>query len=495
MSADKATQGSDFDGLEWVRDGIWGSEPCWTVEPDEEAIKQTVGSSLNLTTAPCDIKFLAQGAFNKVYIVTFAEKEVIARVTLPVDPKWKTLSEVATLEWVRENTSLPVPEVISYQADRTSAIGFEWIVMSKMPGTSLRDRWRDVVFSAKEEIVRRLALFCSETFRAQLRGIGNLFLDDTEASTSTTFSQKSRPVPGSSVQDCGSFRVQRIVSSEFIWDSHIHAEVSRGPFKSSKDWLLARLSLAEMDCRKRLSRFQNKNSPTLGQADGSTIPEDERENEPEEGEDENKTEGEEEDEKDEGDGDDEDEDEDDLEELEHIMDIISRLRRHLDDFFPPPGSEPERTMILHDDLSRQNILVNDDGNLTAVVDWECISALPLWIACQIPPLLQGKPRNEEPVKTKYQHDEDGNVVELFWEHLDDYELTQLRRVFLGEMERLQPEWVEIFESSQRQRDFDLAVSSCSDSFLIRRIRNWLDDMEKGVEDFQGLEERIDNASL
>ncbi|KAL2196805.1 hypothetical protein P885DRAFT_37032 [Corynascus similis CBS 632.67] len=294
-------------------------------------------------------------------------------------------------------------------------------------------------------------LVCSETFRAQLRGIGNLFLDDTEESTSTTFSQKSRPVPGSSVQDRGSFRVQRIVSSEFIWDSHFHAEVSRGPFKSSKDWLLARLSLAEMDCRKH--------------------------------------------EKDEGDGDDEDEDEDDLEELEHIMDIISRLRRHPDDFFPPPGSEPERTMIFHDDLSRQNILVNEDGNLTAVVDWECISTLPLWIACQIPPLLQGTPRNEEPVKTKYQHDEDGNVVELFWEHLDDYELTQLRRVFLEEMERLQPEWVEIFESSQRQRDFDLAVSSCSDSFLIRRIRNWLDDMEKGVEDFQGLEERIDNASL
>jgi hypothetical protein len=249
-----------------------------------------------------------------------------------------------------------------------------------------------------------------------------------------------------------------------------------------------------MDCRKRLSRFQSKDSPAQGQADRSETPEDERKEEPKEGEDENnKTEREEEEEEDEGD--DEDEGEDDLEELEQTMDIISRLRSHLDDFFPPPGLELERTMILHDDLSRQNILVNDDGNLTAVVDWECISALPLWMACQIPPLLQGKPLDEEPVKSTYQHDEDGNVVELFWEHVDNYELTQLRRVFLGEMQRLQPQWVEIFESSQRQRDFDLAVSSCNDSFLIRRIRNWLDDMDKGVEGFQGLEERIDNASL
>jgi hypothetical protein len=181
------------------------------------------------------------------------------------------------------------------------------------------------------------------------------------------------------------------------------------------------------------------------------------------------------------------------------MDIISRLKRHLDDFFPPAGAgaglEPERTMILHDDLSRQNTLVDDYGNLTAVVDWECISALPLWFACQVPPFLQGKPNDKEPVKAQYQRDEDGNVAELFWEHLDDYELTQLRRVFLAEMERLQPEWVRIFESSQRQRDFDLAVSGCSDPFLMRRIRNWLNDLEKGEEGFEGLEERIDNASL
>lgn len=487
MSADKlqAKPESDLYGLEWVRDGIWGSEPRWTIEPDEDAIKQAVASSLNQTNAPCDIEFLAQGAFNKVYVVRFPEqeKEVIARVTLPVDPKWKTLSEVASLRWVRESTSLPVPEVISYQADGTSAVGFEWIVMSKVPGKSLDNRWRDVVFSAKEEIARRLAGFCSDTFRAQLRGIGNLFMGDDTG-----------PVPGGSAQEHGSFRVQRIVSSAFIWDSHIHAPVWRGPFQSSRDWLLARLSLAEMDCRERLSRLQSATPKEEDEEGGNEPEEDDEGNDKAESEEKDEDQDEDEDE-----GEDEDEDEDDAEELEHTMDIISRLRRLLDDLFPRPGSpsppEPERTMIVHDDLSRQNMLVDDHGNLTAVVDWECVSALPLWFACQIPPLLQGKPCEEEPVKAQYPHDEDGNVVELFWEHLDDYELTQLRRVFLAEMERLQPEWVDIFASSQRQRDFDLAVSGCSDSFLIRRIRSWLDDVEKGVEGFEGLEERIDNASL
>ncbi|KAL8342034.1 hypothetical protein RB598_003783 [Gaeumannomyces tritici] len=481
MSAEnlEATQGSGFDGLEWVQDGIWGAEPRWTIE---EAIQQTVRSSLNLPPGPCDIEFLAQGAFNKVFVLRLAGKEVIARVTLPVDPGWKTLSEVATLAWVGHNTSLPVPQVHSFQADRASTIGFEWIAMSKMPGTSLRDRWRDITFSAKEQIVRRLALFCSETFRAQLQGIGSLFFDNTGPLAPAICSAKTQSVYSGSIssQDRDSFRIERIVSAEFIWDSRIHIQVPRGPFESSKDWMLARLSLAEAVCRDKLNRLQNRNSSSPGEADrGAGLEDTERGDEPEGT----------------GSKEEEEEDEDDIGELEHTMDIISRLRRRLDDFFPPLGPEPDPTIILHDDLSHQNILVDNEGNLTAVVDWECISAVPCWMACQFPPLLQGKHRSEEPIEAIYQHDEDGNVAELFWEHLDDYELTQLRRVFLGEMERLEPEWVEIFESSQRQRDFDLAVTSCGDEFLMRRIRGWLDDIESGVEGFEGLEERIDNASL
>lgn len=487
MASVRTMQPSDFNGLEWVRN-LWGSEPRWAVDLDEEAIKQTVQSALELP-GPCDIEFLAQGAFNKLYTIKSAGKEVVARVTLPADPIWKTLSEVATLKWVRENTSLPVPEVLAYQADRASAIGFEWIAMTKTPGKPLAERWWDISFPAKEEIVCQLALFCSDTFRTQVRGIGNLFPDSIVPGSTLARAHKvegtknSTPQYPSQVQDSSRagaviasqdpspLRAQRIVSAAFIWDDHIHQDIPRGPFESSKDWLSARLTLAQNDCRKRLSRFQeDKRDSSHEGAKKEKMPEEETE-------------------------DDEEEEEDDLEELEHTMDIISRLRSRLDEFFPTKSPEPEPTMILHDDLSRHNILVNEDGILTAVVDWECISALPLWIACQFPSILQGKPLDERPIKSRYRHDENGKVAELFWEHLENYELTQLRRLFLEEMRRLQPTWVEIFESSQRQRDFDLAVTSCDDSFLIRRIRNWLDDMDSGAENSQGLEERIDNASL
>ncbi|KAK9319193.1 phosphotransferase enzyme family-domain-containing protein [Lipomyces orientalis] len=538
MATVRNTQSSDFSGLEWVRD-LWGSEPRWTVDLDEEAIKQTVQSTLELPGA-CTIEFLAQGAFNRLYIIRSTEKDIVARVTLPVDPAWKTLSEVATLKWVRENTSLPVPEVLAYRADRSSVVGFEWILMSKMPGKPLADVWRDVSFSAKENLVRQLALFCSDTFQKQLRGIGNLFPDSTtptstsfqaEGTVDTTEREKFRKplltslgqttseIQGSdpasedldirdpvgkistseesreskdnvfskkivlgqektatrhdAAEDIPEVKktshaksattaqypslvcVQRIVSAAFIWDDHIHQGVSRGPFSSSKDWLSARLALAENDYCKRQCRVQKRANSN----------------------------------------EDSEEEEDDPEELENINYIISKLRSRLDEFFPTIDLEPEPSMIYHDDMSRHNILVNEDGILTAVVDWECVSALPLWIACQFPPILQGKPLDREPIKSKYQHDENGEVAELYWEHLENYELTQLRHLFLEEMQRLQPTWVEIFESSQQQRDFDFAVTNCDDSFLVRRIRNWLNDMDSGVENFRGLEERIDNASL
>ncbi|KPM44960.1 hypothetical protein AK830_g1625 [Neonectria ditissima] len=541
----------DFHGLKWIRN-LWGSEPRWTVEPDENAVKITAQSRLGLSGS-CEISFLGQGAFNRLYIIKDADREVVARVTLPVDPACKTLSEVATIAWVRDNTSLPVPKILAYDATRINPIGFEWIAMTKVPGKPLADAWQDMAFSEKEQLVRQLASFSSDTFCKQFRGIGSIFpefssapvpspLPDSKSEKSGTShagvhkrAQHSASQPGlqavptselddstreikttiptteptkptekipttidneqdeAAIRELGSHdpsQLQKMTSVDFIWDDRIHKDVSRGPFETSHDWMLARLAIAEITCRERLSLARSaesdKGTGSKTVSENGFAVKDDAELHMETTK-----------EHDQGGGPDDytgGEDSYDVEELEAAMEIISRLRNHLDNFFPTPGSLPEPSMILHDDMSRHNILVHD-GALSGVVDWECIAALPLWTACQYPSFLQGQDLHDEPIKSTYERNEDGGVADLYWEHLDDFELTRLRHVFLEEMHKLQPRWVEIFESSQRQRDFDLAVSSCDDMFLIRRIQNWLDDMDSGVEDFPGLEERIDNASL
>lgn len=108
----------------------------------------------------------------------------------------------------------------------------------------------------------------------------------------------------------------------------------------------------------------------------------------------------------------------------------------------------------------QNILCDSDGKITGIIDWECISALPLWIACSLPEFLTGRDRNEEPKRDHYAPDNNSEeedtsrptredevldnegVSSLYWEHLLEYELTTLRSLFLEEMGNLAPWWIE-----------------------------------------------------
>lgn len=59
------------------------------------------------------------------------------RVSLPVDPRHKTAGEVATLRWIRKRSEMPVPKVVAFDDSNANEIGFEWILMQRMPGISV----------------------------------------------------------------------------------------------------------------------------------------------------------------------------------------------------------------------------------------------------------------------------------------------------------------------------------------------------------------------
>lgn len=104
------------------------------------------------------ITFLAQGGFNKVYTVSSPHNEdLILRIALSVDPRFKTLSEVATMEWMLHNTSALIPRVLRYGESRMNIVGFEWILMVESPGRHLGDVWHTIPYTAKEALVKRIA--------------------------------------------------------------------------------------------------------------------------------------------------------------------------------------------------------------------------------------------------------------------------------------------------------------------------------------------------
>ena len=224
----------------------------------------------------------------------------------------------------------------------------------------------------------------------------------------------------------------KIVSIHFFWAEHVEHDVDPGPFRQTSDWIEARLSLNELDCDSTLR---------------------------------------------------EREDEDDVEDAERTLDIIIKLRSYISKFFPDTGiAEP--TMLHHDDLSMHNIMVNHNGVLTGVIDWECVSAVPLWKACDFPSFLKGRPRDAKPDLKKYQGNGKSGLEpdSLYSEHMMEYEQHLLRRFFLDQMRNLEPDWIKVFESSRTLRDFDTAMQRCDDEFAAKHIDAWIDDLDKSKED-------------
>lgn len=408
---------ADQDGLEWVSE-TFGLEPRWTKEPDTEIISRIVRKHLGHDEeVHIDVGLHAQGAFNKIYRIAAAGAECLMRVSLPVYPRLKTQSEVATINFVREKTDMPVPRILAFDSESGNDLGFEWIMMEMMPGITLRKRWRKMSWEAKENLVRQLVHYQAQLHEKSFPRIGNLF-----------------PHVGEST----SLELGPIVSLVFFWGDHLTHDVPRGPFETSHEWLQTRLRFALADQQRILDTSD---------------------------------------------------DEDDIEDAQFAKELAEDVAHQLTNIFPPEAAS-QHNILFHDDLSMQNILVDETGKLTAIIDWECVSTVPFWRACQFPQLLDGRARDVEPMRDQYIPDSDDEepdpdsldnegINSLYWEHLLEYEQTQLRKFFKQEMAKMNATWVTTMESSTVEADFEKAVHNCDNTWRFKVVRRWLDAYKEG----------------
>ncbi|KAH8664809.1 phosphotransferase enzyme family-domain-containing protein, partial [Ilyonectria robusta] len=417
-------------------------EPRWETEPSIEAIRTVCLQKLDIHAPDdCAIYFLAAGAFNKLYLVEISHKQkYVMRVSLPVDPQHKTSGEVATLRWINRCTKVPVPDVIAFDDSSDNEIGFEWILMRLMPGSSAHSKWRKMSMATKKALVEQLAEYQAQLFRldcggraAGFRGIGTLNEIPNKQESSQT---DPDPVPG------------RIVSHTFFWGQHFDYDIPRGPFRSSHDWLDSYLRIIIQEQKDAIQRT---------------------------------------------------EDEEDGEYAERILRTAERLSALLPKLFPSILNPPQQTVLWHDDLSLSNILVDDKGRITALVDWECVSTMPRWAATQMPKFLMGPERQEEPVRDNYMDeileeaeerddDDDQDNEEkngLYWIHLMEYEQTLLTKTYADRMRLLWPEWDAHVADAMLSIDFLGAIDRCASGFNLKSINGWIDAIEKG--EFPGLE--------
>ncbi|KAM0429986.1 hypothetical protein ACHAPT_005992 [Fusarium lateritium] len=415
------------EGLFWDDSGP-DVMPEWTSEPSLEAVQALCRRVLKLGASDdCSVSFKAAGGFNRVYFVeNNCQQRFVLRASLPIDPHHKTAGEVATLRWLWRHSDIPAPKVIAFDYSSDNEIGYEWILMQLMPGTSAYFRWRKMSMEAKKTLVEKIAEYQAQFFnQSAFRTIGTL--KDGSLTTGPN------SIPG------------RLVSLVFCWGEHFDYDVPRGPFRSSHDWLEAVISMLIQDKVKEVGEAEDDEEKKDSESDLRTV--------------------------------------------RMLADLLPKI-------FPSVQNPPERTVMWHNDLCLQNIMVDDEGAITAIIDWECISTMPVWYATRMPEFLVGQDRNEEPCRDGYGDAIEGDAEsqeersgedfldsegksDIYWEHLMEYESTQLRKVYSDRMSQLWPAWNEAVAERTLKADFYESVQYCIEEWQLGAVKNWIEAVNKG----------------
>ena len=396
----------------------WGSVPCWLSSPDIAGIEVLSRRHLQLP-ADCHlaVAFFSEGAFNKLYTIAISggrdnlgSPQYIFRATSPVEPFYKTASEVATLSYLREHTSVPVPRVIAHSSVAENELGCEWILMERVRGVALASIWSDLGLETKSREVKVIAEFVRQLRDIQRRfaAIGNLYfredIDTSNAAACVVPTEDEKYVLGPIV-----------TTYMFAGGRKLRVPRNLGPYSNDAEYIAALTATELEDMKLLLSADAHSYS---------------------------------------------DFDEDLAEDAEDIIEVLNELQTISIALFP---SRHRNFALYHHDLSLANILVDPETyEITGIVDWECVGTRPNW-EDTYPQFLLG-PEIEGEVEPLAPGDKDEFRVER-WEN---WERMRLRSVFdreLGEVRR-GPDGEDNVRREFRQQLDWVEISQ-------RKVKNWI----------------------
>jgi len=119
-----------------------------------------------------------------VKIILRSGKTIVARitggvdaacaVTLPFLPDFKEGSEVATMRYIREYTTIPVPEIYAADEDLDGIVGGAFTLQEFIPGKNLDDLWQSLSLAAQSHVMEQIADFALQLFHLSFDTIGSL---------------------------------------------------------------------------------------------------------------------------------------------------------------------------------------------------------------------------------------------------------------------------------------------------------------------------------
>jgi hypothetical protein len=169
---------------------------------------------------------LAEGADNKVFLLTMENGfEVIAKLPTPIagPAHYLTSSEVATMEFLRQELSFPIPHIFGWNSSSSpevNPVGAEYIIMERVQGVELSRCWKTLSRKEMLKIIKQICEYENKLFNTTFTHYGSLYLRN-----SLSPEQQSPQFYGQSQSWC----VGPTANSSFWHGERKDLDLNRGP--------------------------------------------------------------------------------------------------------------------------------------------------------------------------------------------------------------------------------------------------------------------------
>ncbi|KAM5461786.1 hypothetical protein MferCBS49748_007070 [Microsporum ferrugineum] len=328
------------------------AERC--VEINVDALKTIAAKAVGRDSAT-SIRKLAEGGFNRVFLLTMNDGfEVIVKIPylLAVPPKLTTESEVATLDFLREN-GIPVPKVYAWSSDKDNEVGTEYIIMEKATGKPLTDRWFDLTPKEMLKLVTSYVDIEKKLFSFPFGAHGSLYYKDALPRNL----QASLYASGQSGGD-SRFCIGPITDYMFWRGRRAAFDLDRGPWGDHCQYLQS-IGQRELEWTQKFGKPMMNDFPHNAiEGIPREIPQG------------------------------------------IYIDLLKKYLSLAPYILPQDPADPlNRPTLRHPDLNPSNIFVSEEGEITCLIDWQYTTILPLLLVAGNPPMFDN-PDSEPPKDLK-----------------------------------------------------------------------------------------------
>ncbi|KAK7530667.1 uncharacterized protein J3D65DRAFT_680778 [Phyllosticta citribraziliensis] len=384
--------------------GLDRAEPVWKAEPELGNARKVAMNAFLMTDFALERHYVkvypgGDDSWMRSYIVrafhvdTNAYREWRICCALPHFPKYKLKSVVATMMYVKESTNIPVPAVVCHDVNLNNPLGMEYMMVESGGGRPYAMVERELSFEAKKTFARGVADCVDQLSNLAFSDIGSLYRDFTKPDG-----------------DFNSYFVDICTEPHLTRDMRVDYAVPRGPYRNLYDFYTAQIAVLNIEAKDRRQKerlkhwFPSQAEPKKTEENGT------------------------------------------------MKDLVQKKLKSSDpkedgpwEFLPPPTYTfddlqllptfcdafqsilylltsskevvPGQTRLGHFNLSKDNILVNERGEITGILDWENAWVAPPELIPKYPACLPNlNEENPEPM-LDFASDDGDSDKEDKWEDM------------------------------------------------------------------------------